>query len=356
MPISPKLEWKIKNRIINLIVENNGEIFGGTARDKYLHDTHASLIYKYIAETSNNPIVEFNDKYNDKEYRPDLFGRWTIVHDIDACIHVSNYDKLVEALQAEYPSCHKIFSRDPKQYFPNLLIDEGQVRHERFRIDIVNSGGIFSLLNSQMMNRVKYDMPDLSESINSLFASIRTINYIWIDLMVILAPSFLFTIEPPFGNPDFECNSLIMNKDGFRVSSHLLIENSIYPNDIVGKANLLTKIMGDILKKDAVLVYNYNYPWYRISKMKKKEWNIPNLFKHIDIVKDENYDGYCIICNDTISTEMYKFKCCDARYHRDCMLQAFEKGISSILDCKKCIMCKEPLRNINRDYRILKNV
>lgn len=357
MPLSPKLEWKLKNKIVQIIVENDGEVFGGTARDKYLHDTHANLTYRDITENSdNNALINFDEKYNDEEFRPDLFGRKVIMNDIDATIHVSKRDALIEKIKEEHPSIRKIFTRDPKEYFPTLSIERNQIDHERYLIDIVNTPAFFSLFNSTLMGRIKRDIPELEQAMNALFTSIRSIKYIWIDLMVIKTPSFLFDIEAPFGDPDFECNSLIMNKNGFRVSSYLFKKYSMASYDIVAKTNLLSKIMQDILKKDAVFIYNYNYPWYRINKMKNKGWNIVGLFKNIETLNEENYDGYCIICNDSIQSEMYKFKCCDARYHHQCMIEAFTTGTASILDSNKCIMCRNDLSHIERDYRIISNM
>lgn len=357
MPLSPKLEWKLKNRIVNIIIENDGEVFGGTARDKYLHDTHATLTYRDITENSeNNALVNFDEKYNDAEFRPDLFGRQTIMNDIDATIHASKRDALIEKIKEEFPSIRKIFTRDPKEYFPALSIEPGQVDHERYIIDVTNTPAVFSLFNSTLMGRIKRDVPELEQAINAVFASIRTIKSIWIDLMVIKVPVFLFQNDPPFGNMDFECNSLIMNKTGFRVSSHLLTKRLITQSDIVGKANLLSKIMQDILKKNAVFIYNYNFPWYRIKKMKEKGWNLIDLLKNIEILNEKDYDGHCIICNDTIEGEMYKFKCCDARYHHHCIIQAFTSGTASMLDTNKCIMCRVDISDVQRDYRVISNM
>lgn len=355
MPLSPKLEWKLKNKLITLILENDGELFGGAARDKYLHDTHATLAYAEMHSILNlNTVFQTHEEmYNNREFRPDLFGRWEIPNDIDVTIHASKYDNFIGSLKTEYPSLKKLFARDPKKYLPNLSIEEGQVRHERYKIDIVNSSDIMGVITSSISPQIRHDIPELNDAFQRLILAMRSVKFIMIDLMVIMSPVYLASIDPPFGNLDFECNSLILGKNGFRVGSYLYEKYNISKNDIVAKANLLTKIFEDIKKKNAVFCYNSKYPWYRIAKMKKKGWKIIEMFKDIESVIEESYEGHCIICTDTLPSKMYKFKCCDARYHPSCMIQAFESGTASILRSKKCIMCKTSFSDAKRDHSIL---
>jgi len=346
---SQKSQWKLNNKLINVIIENDGEIFGGAVRDKYLHDTHSFEFYNIInklIEENVQKTIDINALYNDKSFHPELFGRWVVPNDIDALIHIDKYDNLIEKIKEKMGGeMKKLYSRDLKIYFPNIKIEENQVRHERFHITPIDKKKIVSLL-IDIRKLVPYEMKDYLLNLNCFAKTIQTMKPIILDLIVLLKD---VKYDPPFGNIDFECNSLIMDRDSIRLSSQF--EKSQNPSMIT---DFLTKILNDILQKKAVFIYNNGYSWNRLCKMISKQWTIEGIFKDIEIV-NEPFTGHCIICHEVFCNKMMKLKCCDSRYHPKCLLIAMESGTSSILSKSKCIMCqKNKSYTINRDYTILK--
>ena len=367
MPISQKAEWKLKNKLINIVVKNEGEIFGGAVRDKYLHDDHSAQFYKIVKELihennarQNDAVVNIEDLYNDKEYLPHLFGRWITPNDIDACIHISKHDTLIEKIISSFGEIKKVFSRDPKEYFPTLSIGANQVRHDRYVIYPINRNNIkkvFAELKTVIPYEIASEYNRFFREFNVFMTTINNVRPITLDLMVVLIPSFLMNIEPPFGNLDFECNGLIMNKDSIRVSSSLLKSycSHEFLESPVTKINVLTKILSDIKEKKAIFCYKPDFPWHRTVKMGSKGWNLEGFFEEIEIISDATYTGHCIMCHQDLPEIMLKMKCCDARYHAKCMLQAFQTGNYSMISTNKCVMCKKNHQSsISRDYEVLK--
>ena len=304
--LSHKSEWKLKNKLINLIIQNDGEIFGGAVRDKYLHDTHSFEFYNIIkAQIEDNQKknirdpIDINALYSDKTFHPELFGRWVLPNDIDAIIHIDKYDNLIQKITEKFGEMKKLYTRDLKRYFQNINIAENQIRHERFLITPINKSKIFSLLND-IRKIIPYEMGTDLLHLNHFARTIRTMRPIRLDLMVALTAE---KCDPPFGNIDFECNSLIMNKDSIRFSSRL--EKSQNPAMIT---YFLTKILKDILQKKAIFIYNTDYPWNRVSKMVHKQWTIEGIFEDIEII-NEPFTGHCIICHGAFSNKMMKLKC-----------------------------------------------
>ena len=351
--ISHKAEWKLKNKLINTIISNDGEIFGGAVRDKYLHDDHSMKFYKTVMDIFKDNEARGIDKrinidkmYNDKEYLPELFGRWIVPDDIDACICESKEENLIARITEQFGEIKKVFSRDPKDYFPTLGISENQLRHDRYLIYPVNRANIRRAIfnvTTVLSDELVSECQQFRSQLNIFLKKIGNVRPIVLDLMVYLIPTYLIHCEVPFGNIDFECNGLIMNKTGIRISKNLY-ENylpNIFENNPVMRTTILVKILNDIINHTAVFCYKPEFPWYRCMKMGDKGWKIEGLFNQIEIIDDENYTGHCIICHQDLPKYMLKLKCCDARYHTLCMQSAFHEGVSSIMNTSKCIMCKK---------------
>ena len=348
-----KIEWRYKNKLINTIIKNDGEIFGGAVRDKYLHDTHAQKFYEQLIKDG----ISYHMKdlyYSDKTYHPELFGRWVNPNDIDACIHVSKLDNLIKIIKRYFGTVIRVFSHDPSQYLENIVLEENEVRHNCYKIYPSIGTDIISILESMTEENINCN------KLRDLIALSKTEFEIKLDLMVYIKEkdenySINFN-EVPFNSLDFECNGLIMDKKSIRLCNHLLTIHSINKYDVVEVMELTIKVLNDIKNRRAIYCNEAEnvFPLERINKMVLKDWTILELFKKIELIDDDpEYEGHCLMCHDVLPKVMLKFKCCDGRYHPKCMIQALDVGNTAIVATEKCLMCKKDLRNIFRDRAML---
>lgn len=372
MCLIKKLEWHFKNRLIKDIIKYDGEIFGGAVRDKYLHDTHSGEFYKIISDLQNyedlsSVPIDKDKLYDDKTFHPELFGRWIIPNDIDAYCNISNLPKLLEKI-SERNRVDKLFERDPSKYIDKIPSYVGEkIVHHRYFIHVNSTIEIYKLLS--IIKSPLDTLETLSSKLDELKFASRVSFTIKLDLMVsniteseniLLKYDHLY--EPPFGNLDFECNGLFLNKDRIRICKFLLYKNNISENDLCRVTELTMKILSDIKNKKAIYTSNNHmiHAKYRCNLMISKGWTIEGLFKSIEIVVEnendnnqEKYTGHCIICHGDLGNIMLKMKCCDARYHAACMHETFNKGESSIINTEKCIMCKKKIVNTRNDAKML---
>ena len=194
--------WKFYMKIIQVIIENDGKIFGGAVRDIYSRDYYARQFYnKYGARDVDGKNWEYK-KYTDATLYPETKDRFNLPKDIDACIDNNKLQNMLRMLHLNHFKVHTIFSRDAKKYLPNIFVEEGEVTHYRIKI----KPDIF----------IRMDIPNimrdlLAPQFNYLIEQSRMINqqmgYITLDLMVNMTDR---DIDPPYGNLDFECNGLIL--------------------------------------------------------------------------------------------------------------------------------------------------
>jgi len=75
----------------------------------------------------------------------------------------------------------------------------------------------------------------------------------------------------------------------------------------------IMKIYKDIGNKKAICVNIIKRRW---EKMDSKGWKLYESQIHKVPMRNEE----CVICFDTIhSSDVYKFSCCNAYYHKECM-------------------------------------
>ena len=356
--IIDRLRWKLKNKAINIIVNNGGMVFGGAVRDKYLHDVHATAFFEHVRTLTSETLDELGktraELYQDDSYMPELKGRFVSPNDIDAYIHIADQTKLLSAIKVEFPCCTKLFERDIKQYFPNLTVEPDTIMHHRYALRTMRTTEMANWL-SKFTRMVPYEIrTELKEFIVKLRTRTRDISYlgrypVYLDLMVYVKPYDSTMPDPPFGSLDFMCNALILDKSGFRLSKHIEM------SDPLARLKAMTGIMNEIEEKKATVV---NIAWYRVRKMLRKGWKVAGIFHHIEQVEESEYDGHCLICHgrlNEIDPDVFdviphmKLKCCDARYHPLCMLKAIDTGEHSMRVRTACAMCNQPLPDITSD-------
>jgi hypothetical protein len=346
-----RAKWKLTNKAIEIIVENGGQVFGGAVRDKYLHDVHSRAFYAHVKTLSNQDldgrtVVEL---YQDKTFRSDLNGRFVIPKDIDAQIHHTAQSNLINALQKSFPCITKLFSRDIKRYFPNLDIEENTVVHFRYAMRSINTTEIHQWL-SQLMSIFPVEIrSNHGEGIRDIYSTIHEMlregmQPIYLDLMVNMQPAGIACqVEPPFGNLDFMCNALILDKHGYQLSTRIHPEET----DPLSRLECMLSVMKDIQTRTARVD---TIVWYRIRKMMKRKWKVEGIFSHIEQIHDITYTGHCLICHEPLTADpQMKLKCCDARYHPRCLQNALVTGDHSMTARRACVMCSQNLPSIATD-------
>ena len=326
----PKYDWKLKNKIVHTIVGAGGTIFGGAVRDCYIHDMNAKQYYDAVS-------LEVDEaRYNDPIYKPEYVGRTVIPQDIDMTIHQSKLDNLMDKLTKSHFRPRRVFSRDASRYIPLLNVHEGDVIHQRWKVHPVCMNNVNVHLNSMFPYAINY-MPEVSQIIDELLKKIDNMQLapVVLDIMVIQVPLDQPQPEAPFGNIDFECNGLLMDANGIRIS-RTLKSHVINPID---RQIILNRILDDILKNKAKTCQEHMTP-YRMQKMLKKNWTMSSLSSNVEI-RQQEYDGICIICLSHVQHRHYRLKCCDARYHLHCMKNAFTVGPACVYERHECPMCRK---------------
>jgi hypothetical protein len=329
--------WKFYMKVIQVIIENEGKIFGGAVRDIYSRHYYAGQFYnKYGTRDLDGKNWEYK-KYTDATFCPETKDRFSLPKDIDACIKNDKLQNVLRILHLNHFKVHTIFSRDAKKYLPNIFVEEGEVTHYRIKIkpDIFIRMEIPNIMRDILAPQFNY-LIEQSRMIN------QQMGYITLDLMVNMTDR---DIDPPYGNLDFECNGLILTQDGIRLSRCLrpasAYKDSIYPLQISEK---LHDVQKDIIAKRAIPVPSNCImdSTYRISKMLSKGYTIVYLTIEKNISIDETQT--CIICHEDINQMNHvKLKCCNARYHPNCLVRAAFMGQTAIYSTNRCIMCRQQL-------------
>jgi hypothetical protein len=206
-----RTNWKSFTKVLDIIIENEGVVFGGAVRDMVSRDTAAREFMKW----KNTQDAEWMLLYTDITNHPESADRVMIPTDIDAVIHHTKLDKLLDVMKQNQFITKLKWKRDAKNYLPNIDVPVGAINHHRYVIrprTTINfkdlSSEILSFINSECM-----------ESIRHIVNTASKIKGIVIDLMVIMNDE---SYDPPFSNLDFECNGLVLTKHGIRLSKYLL--------------------------------------------------------------------------------------------------------------------------------------
>lgn len=308
-----KYIWKAMTMIRDTVLENNGFIYGGFVRDSIIHDHFAQEFYKHT-HSSDEANDDYIKKYADPTFHPETWGRTHIPKDMDIYMHESDYAKLADALNKKRLFVRKIFTRDPKQYLPNFN-NQGDptVRHTRLVIK-----PSYNKLHEEL-GRLPIDTSAIKHLLPNIYLPAVQVD--------VITSAMLSKCDPFFGMPDFECNALYMTKHGISVCK------SFCCGDVLRSFEIINRIMKDIIKKHAQSV---SHCGYRVKKFLDDGWSIG--IDDMMTINDPSYEGYCIICHDNVPDIHFKLKCCDCRYHIDCL----RKTIANAGNLYECILCKKP--------------
>lgn len=354
-----KSEWKIKQAIANIILGVGGTIFGGFVRDTLLHDHCAKKYYDKVKEEGFSDSVK-NICYNDETVYPETKDRVLIPNDIDC--YLENAEMLARfesSLNKHKYSYHRVFVRqNASEYIPRLNVPDNSLIHLRYKVYCFDHTAKYNLKNI-ILNMVPLEFRTLctqhvTECINNIYDTSSAVKCVNIDALVKKNPDL--QLEPPFGNIDFECNALVLTKEGIRVSTQLPINHGIV--EATARAFKLTEIIQDITQKRAVVARNeHPMDYYRFQKMQRKGWTI---ITNLEVIEKISYPpppkyehDICIICHDNFEGNFYKLTCCSTKYHKDCLLQAINNGTSAMSLTMCCIVCKRKTPNIHIEGTLL---
>lgn len=337
-----KLSWKLKKEVGSAILEAGGQIFGGYVRDTIIHDHYAKLYYEKTAKQEE-------DSYNNPTYLPEYKDRTLLPEDIDCFFPSMEYRNAFERILSHHKFCFKrVFVRaDASEYIPRLQKYKNTLSHIRYKVFLINSNKA-SIIRMLLLQNIPASVRhELSEEVNELMdqfvSKLHDTPSVTIDALISNNTLTALTLQPPFGGLDFECNGLILTKHGLSLADDLKEKQTSH--GFIADMNKIASVHADILKRKAVLVKGSIIDKYRITKMQKKGWEIchGDLINIERIDPSEEDDCSCIICHNNFKSEQdcFKLKCCAARYHKDCLIEAAQKGIAAMTATKVCIMCKQ---------------
>ena len=312
--------WKFMCVIRDMVLDNNGMIFGGFVRDSIIHDYYASQFYEIAVGDKSTHL------YNDSLYLPNTIDRTTVPKDIDVRMTERDFEILVEEFRLKKIEVHLEFQRDRtllSAYFANIHSNDLTLQHIR----------LFLTIDMEEVNRALHNLPI---KVNHRF----TPPVIKLD---VITSKNTFSY-PLISTPDFECNALYLTKHGISLAPEIS-----FTNDFLKQEMKKQKIMKDIIQKkttylnpdpdsevsNAILIH-------RVSTMLSNGWLIEDDI--VSTVNDNAYEGHCIICHEIVQNVHFKLHCCDARYHGKCLHNAMSYGLTAMRLTNTCIMCKDRVK------------
>lgn len=327
-----KARWNFFTKVVQCLLDAGGVVFGGAVRDIYARDYNSKMYYETVG--NNNDANKF---YLDEEYHKEFKDRMIFPKDLDASIHRTKQETFLQSLHKHNFHVKTLFTRDAKTYLPNINVELDEVMHLRLEI----RPHMFVKLDkpSCMTDLLRNEFDAILTKMNQLK---KDMGIVIIDLLVNQSDKEL---DPPFGDLDFECNGLILTKDGIRLSRclHDRWHNRTYPIELDNK---LARIKQDILRKYAVPILDTftKKMEYRTSKMIQKGYTIHMqdiITINHNVVSKPEEQHYCILCHEEFDKKHYKLSCCEARYHEKCLILIAFKGDTALNRTHSCIMCRQ---------------
>jgi hypothetical protein len=338
-------EYLSKKKIIILILNSGGIIYGGCLRDCIRHDFGAKLYYHFTSDTCR---VLDNLLYCDKDIHTLSYeDRNTIFNDIDTIMNMSVFKKfllILDDLDIKYE--YYIFN-DFKKYI-DLFDDKNQIsKYIILKIKIDNLFDINNLKNYSSF----YQNPNINVS----FRSYKSCT-IKIDILICQENiSIKKVVEDMTLNSDFYCNSLFIFNNKLHINKEIaknLKESSfesLYEDEIKRNIDIFLKeklynseviniVKKQIIEKKAIELNLSKKSDLRINKIKEKGFKI--------IAKQDIYefihckDELCLLCRSEISEEIeiVKYKCCNSYFHQECLVEYIKKK-----EINKCFICSKSI-------------
>jgi hypothetical protein len=340
------LEWVLKKKIASAITEVGGTLFGGYVRDAIIHDHGAKEFYAYKADAKKERLFYRRDSHHPESFK----SRTTIPNDIDCVLDSEDMVKtLFATLRSTRLDVHRVFTRPcAKAYLPRLQVEDGAIGHIRFRIRICPADDARADLKKKLNEYFGPEdiYPFFKGAINKFFRATnvqtKLMPTVRVDVLFFRTPQKLL---PPFGVPDFECNSLYKTPDGVIHTQD---------NDATER-----RVIDDILHFRAVQ-HDDEIDVYRVEKMIAKQWTIVPKYKHIVAVPHDDDKTTCFMCHEALLADYFRLKCCEAVYHAKCLRDAITHGNACgdgmMIRTKRCIRCERRVTDIGQDLRVFEVV
>lgn len=336
-------EYKEIIKLIKIISENSGNVFGGCPRDLILREVNSTKFWQYCKENNLNFI---NNYYNPNIYPETYDSRTKLPNDIDIqCLH-SSLEKLLEKLK-------ELFTLT-KLEVPELYRPSYGINHVKYKLEYKPQHGktdtiLEKLYNQQLYYSIKIDIiyASTQEELDKYFNT--KLDFMCNQLQITSAyerdGKIVFK---------YECLSNILefkkeqNGNPYKSS----IDNSLLPYE------LLKNIIKQIEERKAYVLFP---DAYRIDKMMSKEYDLvyvecisylnyyikkESLINKCEIICVDTLDNCEIcLCNEVPTTNTLKFlnikvKCC-SNNHSMCLKcfiknshSQYEQGIN--LSCSFC--------------------
>ena len=334
MTSAVRCEARFLLRFVNDIIDAGAVLFGGAPRDLILAKHHES---QYFAAGGTDE--DFDDTTT---HLPEWSDRGLIPNDIDAYI----YDDDFALLELNWSRLHmQKVSRVVVQSSTYLNMPDSAT-HYKYVLSIANR----EYFNSNLMLAGFH--PDLralvSDCVHRFTADMKVRmagcrSQVRLDLLVI-----------PRGTPlllchDFNVNGLCMDGRGVWLSPGLA--KGLAPLDT---HLALQDVLTDVRAKRAKYLGWEDVTNFRLRKLLEKGWTVPlSLVQAVE--GGAPYEGHCIVCHErfvknketetveqpsAVEAKHYKLRCCDARYHASCLMDAaFAKMCAS----GHCLLCSRTL-------------
>lgn len=305
--------YTFKRQVESIITLHGGMIFGGHVRDVILHE-------------------------HDPNWLPPATS------DIDCYMKSHSLPVFKEALKDAHITLYTEFEReDASAYIPTIDVPRNVLRHHRYKLGIIDDKNIEYVDNLLQQSINQSAQQACSEDIRTFLMSLRRASVLceplFIDMFIADCHNF-HLMYPPFGTIDFECNGLLMTSCGIVLSPHL------YSTPHVLEMNKkLQKVIDDICSRKAVHVAE-DISTYRITKMRGKGWSVD--MQYVKAIEDVPATDVCIFCHEDVCGKHFKLACCNAVYHKDCLMRVLASEYGGA-----CIMCKRKTL-AHRDIALLK--
>jgi hypothetical protein len=320
------LEFKFKKEIAQKALDSGAVIFGGYVRDMIVHNYWATRFYARGGEWK---------EYNDKTVHPETAkGRFTIPNDID-CVFENrkDHEEFIQSLSAaRYDVVRVFYTTNAEAYIPR--VPANSLSHARYTVKFLN----YARMDQLRWDLIQAERTTESDAISQFIQISRTFA-VSLDIFI---KKDTFSGRGPV---DFECNSLLLNKQGVRCSSYLpTITESV--ND----ASTLSNIIDDIVHFRAKVSYEL-VDGHRVKKMKNLGWDLVADYFHVLHV--QVVDDVCVICHEPV-LEPFRLTCCNTVYHATCLCDAVRLGSMTIT--LSCMVCRASIPHIQRDIRIFEQL
>ena len=218
-------EYLTKKKIVNLIINSGGAIYGGSLRDSITHDYGAILYYNFIPYIDINYLLYCNKDIHCESYE----DRNTIFNDIDTIMNMEVFETFLLKLDDLKIKYHYYLYNDFKKYI-DIIDNKNEIsKYIHFEIKIDN---LFDINNLENYSSFKFLGSNIS------FKSYKKCT-IKIDILICNENvSIQNLVENITSNSDFYCNSLFIfnnklqiNKDIAKNLKEVLIESS-YEDEI----------------------------------------------------------------------------------------------------------------------------